>query len=231
MELKAVLFDAGNTLVFIDPEVVLPIFQAHGANPGPDGFWEAEFEARTALGGRVLDGATGTEPELWNQYFVDLFRGCGAPEASLDPLGAEIRAAHRARHLWAYVPPGTAPALRDLRESGYRLAVISNADGRIREVIRDAGLQELVEFVIDSEEEGVEKPQPEIFLRACDRLEVEPAASLYVGDLYPVDVLGAQGAGLRAVLLDPLDRLTYPVDRIPDVTALPAYLRRLSTTP
>jgi putative hydrolase of the HAD superfamily len=231
MNLQAVLFDAGNTLVFIDPQVVLPIFRDHGAVLEREAFWEAEFEARTALSERVLDGANGTEPQLWHEYFVDLFRGCGVPEENLESLGARIRGVHRESHLWTYVPPSTAPALRELRESGYRLAVISNADGRMRRVIRDAGLQDLLEFVIDSEEEGVEKPQPEIFHLACERLGVEPASCLYVGDLYPVDVLGAVGAGLRAVLLDPLDRLSYPTDRIPDVAALPAYLRRLSPTP
>ncbi|MFC1660215.1 HAD family hydrolase [Gemmatimonadota bacterium] len=229
MDLKAILFDAGNTLVFIDPHVVLPVFRDHGAVVGERTFWEAEFEARTALAKRVEGGATGTEAQLWNQYFLDLFRGCGVPEESLDPLGSRVRQIHRERHLWTYVLPSTLPALGELRRQGYRLAVISNADGRMREVIRAGGLQGLVEFVVDSEEEGVEKPDPEIFLRACARLGLAPGACLYVGDLYPVDVLGAQGAGLQAVLLDPLDRLDYPVDRIPDVAALPDYLARLST--
>jgi len=60
---------------------------------------------------------------------------------------------------------------------------------------------------------------------------VSPAESLYVGDLYPVDVLGARKAGLQAVLVDPMDRLDYPVDRVRDVAALPAYMARLSTRP
>jgi putative hydrolase of the HAD superfamily len=231
MKFQAVLFDAGNTLVFIDPEVVLPIFRTHGAVLRPETFWEAEFEARTALAERVLQGATGTEPELWHRYFVDLFRGCGVPENRLDRLGKVIRDVHRERHLWTHIDPRTRPALRRLRNAGYRLAVISNADGRIRQVMEEVGLTEFLEFVIDSEEEGVEKPHPRIFHLACDRLEVEPQACLYVGDLYPVDVLGARAAGLEAVLLDPLDRLDYPVDRIQDVAALPAFLRRLSPSP
>ena len=46
-----------------------------------------------------------------------------------------------------------------------------------------------------------------------------------MGDLYPVDVVGARGAGMEAVLLDPLDVLDFPVDRIPTVSDLPAYMK------
>jgi putative hydrolase of the HAD superfamily len=229
MSLDAILFDAGNTLVFIDPQVVLPVFRDHGADVEEPTFWEAEFEARTALANRVEAGAKGTEPELWSRYFTDLFRGCGVPEERLADLGARIGELHRARHLWTHVAASTPPALQELRSRGYRLAVISNADGRMREVVRASGLYDLMEFVMDSDEEGVEKPDPEIFHRACARLGARPEACLYVGDLYPVDVVGAQSAGLEAVLMDPLGRLDYPVDRIPDVAALPGYLKQLSS--
>jgi putative hydrolase of the HAD superfamily len=229
MNLEAILFDAGNTLVFIDPKVVLPVFREHGSDVQESIFWEAEFEARTGLANRVEAGAKGTEPELWGRYFRDLFRRCGVPEDRLADLGARIGDLHRKRHLWSYVAGSTPAALQVLRSRGYRLAVISNADGRMREVIRSSGLYDLMEFVMDSEEENVEKPDPEIFLRACKRLGAPPEACLYVGDLYPVDVVGAQRAGLGAVLLDPLGRLDYPVDRIPDVASLPDYLKQLSS--
>ena len=59
------------------------------------------------------------------------------------------------------------------------------------------------EFVIDSGEVGVEKPDPRIFQIALDRMGVTAADALYVGDLYEVDVVGARAAGLDVVLLDP----------------------------
>jgi putative hydrolase of the HAD superfamily len=153
------------------------------------------------------------------------------PADRLEAVADRIREVHRESHLWTWVDPATAPALAALSRAGYRMAVISNADGRVEGLIRDAGLSPFFEFVLDSEVEGVEKPDPEIFLRACRRMGVEPARSLYVGDLYPVDVLGARRAGLQAVLLDPSGRLDYPVDRIPDVAALPTYLARVSPRP
>jgi len=231
MHIKAIFFDAGNTLIFIDANVVIPILREYGAEVDEPRFREAEFHARTQLVRRVENGAFGTEDHIWLEYFRNLFLGSGVPPDRLDPAGNRIRSVHRRHHLWTYVDPGTPPALDRLRAAGYRMAVISNADGRVEGLLEQAGIRDRFEFVLDSEIEGVEKPDPEIFRRACERMGVSPESSLYVGDLYPVDVLGSRKAGLQAVLLDPLDRLDYPVDRIRDVAALPDYLERLSRGP
>ena len=231
MDIKAIFFDAGNTLIFIDPRVVLPVFREHGAEVDEERFRGAEFRARVKLVRRVEEGAFGTENHIWNEYFKNLSLGSGVPEDQLERVGERIRAVHSERHLWTYMDPATPPALDRLTEAGYRMAVISNADGRVEGLIEGAGIRDRFEFVMDSELEGVEKPDPEIFLRGCRRMGVDPSESLYVGDLYPVDVLGSRNAGLHAVLLDPVDGLEYPVDRLPDVAALPAYMERLSPRP
>lgn len=223
----AIFFDAGNTLIFIDPSAVLPIFLQVGVAADEDLFWEAEFRARSGLARTVEEGATGTEAHMWQAYFAELFRGCGIPEGHLAEVGERVREVHAESHLWTWVDPRTGPALEALRARGHRLAVISNADGRVEGLIRGAGLRGFFEFVMDSALEGVEKPDPEIFLRACRRMGVGPGESLYVGDLYPVDVVGARTAGMEAVLLDPMGRLEYPVGRIPDVAALPGYISEL----
>jgi putative hydrolase of the HAD superfamily len=224
MKPTSVLFDAGNTLIFIDPRVVLPIFRQYGAQADQERFWEAEFRARTRLSQRVEEGASGTENHIWKDYFVNLFLGSGVPEDRLEEVGEEVMEVHRQSHLWTYMDPATPGALDALATAGYRLGVISNADGRVEGLIEGAGIRDRFEFVMDSHLEGIEKPDPEIFLRGAARMGVDPSECLYVGDLYPVDVLGAQTAGMQAVLLDPMGRLDYPVDRIPDVAALPEYL-------
>jgi len=231
MSIKAILFDAGNTLIFINADVVVPVLNEHGAKVSGKEFREAEFHARTLLTRRVEEGAFGTEDHIWNEYFKNLFRACGVSEDRLQNVGERIRDIHRESHLWSQMDPETPGALDSLKEAGYRLAVISNADGRVEGLIQRAGIRDRFEFVMDSELEGVEKPDPEIFLRGCRRMEVDPGEVLYVGDLYPVDVLGARRAGLHAVLMDPMDRLSYPVDRLADVAALPAYMERLSHRP
>jgi putative hydrolase of the HAD superfamily len=231
MTIKAIFFDAGNTLIFIDPRIVLPILEEHGASIDPEELRESEFHARTKLTRRVEEGAWGTENHIWKEYFANLFLKAGVSEDRLEAVGERIRSVHRERHIWSYMDPETPSALDRLSEAGYRMAVISNADGRVEGLLEEAGIRNRFEFVMDSELEGVEKPDPEIFLRACRRMGVEPAESLYVGDLYPIDVIGSRNAGLQAVLMDPMDRLDYPVDRLADVSALPSYMEQLSHRP
>ncbi len=225
--IRGILLDAGNTLVFVDRLRVLDIYREHGVESDEARFLEAEFEARQVLARRVEESAnpSGTEPHVWHEYFVTLFRRSGVPGHRLEAVGSAVVEVHRREHLWTWVEPGTDRAMAQLREAGYRLGVISNADGRIEALLQSRGLRDHFEFVLDSGVVGVEKPDPRIFEAGVERLALDPAECLYVGDLYPVDVVGARGAGLQAVLLDPLDRLAhYPVDRIHSVVNLPEYL-------
>ncbi len=222
---RAILLDAGNTLLFVDPGRMLEIFaEAGGVEADRETFREAEYRARLTLAEAVRTGETGTESHVWKNYFVTLFRECGVPAARLEPVGRRVKEVHDADHLWTHVEDGTHEALETLRNAGHRLAVVSNADGRVEQLLEDAGLRPYFELVVDSHRVGVEKPDPEIFRFALERLEVDPGDALYVGDLFPVDVVGARRAGLRAVLVDPLGRQEVDVERIPSVRALPAFL-------
>jgi putative hydrolase of the HAD superfamily len=226
MDPTTILFDAGNTLVFIDPQVVLPILQRHGAlRADAASFWKAEVDARIRLTERIGgEGRDHDDSEIWKEYFGNLFLGCGLPPEELEEAGKAVVAEHAKSHIWSHMDPSTPPALRVLEEAGYRMAVVSNADGRMESLIEGVGIRDFFEFVMDSEVEGVAKPDPEIFLRAATRMGADPGECLYVGDLYPVDVLGARGVGMDAVLMDPMDRMDYPVDRLRRVADLPAYL-------
>ncbi len=222
---RAVLLDAGNTLVFADRERIFGIYAEVGVAGDPERFLQAELFARHQLASRVEEGATGTEPHLWREYFLTLFRRSGVPPAALDRVGGRVVEEHRRSHLWTGVEEGTGPALDRLLAEGYRLGVISNADGRMEAVLETTGLRSRMEFVVDSHAVGVEKPDPAIFHAGVELLGLPPEEVLYVGDLFPVDVVGARRAGLQALLVDPSGRLPHPVDRIPSVTELPAYLQ------
>lgn len=222
---RAILLDAGNTLVFVDRDRVLETYRLHGVEADETRFLEAEFLAREVLIQRIAAGGTGTEAHVWRGYFETLFRESGVPADQMEGVGAALVRIHHQEHLWTWVEPGTGEALESLRDAGYRLGVISNADGRIEALLESRGLREHFEFVIDSQVVGVEKPDPRIFMAGVERMGVSARECLYVGDLYPVDVLGARGAGLQALLLDPMDRLShYPVDRVRSVLELPRYL-------
>jgi HAD superfamily hydrolase (TIGR01549 family) len=98
--------------------------------------------------------------------------------------------------------PGAAAALAALRARGFRVGVVSNADGRVAALLEAAGLAPHLETIVDSHLEGVEKPDPEIFRRALARLGVAAHRTAYVGDIFAIDVLGARAAGLSAILID-----------------------------
>ncbi len=221
---KAILLDAGNTLIFADRARILEMYRAEGVESDTATLVRAELEARAELAARVEAGAVGTEPHLWREYFLTLFRRSGVPEGALDAVGRRLREEHHRDHLWTHVEPGTEGALQALLDAGYRLAVISNADGRVEAVLESAGLRPYLEFVVDSEIVGFEKPDPRIFHEGLRRLALPAAEALYVGDLYPVDVVGARGVGMDAVLLDPSGTLDYPVPRIPSILDLPGWL-------
>ena len=178
MSIKAILFDAGNTLIFMDPREILPILQRHGGTADEASFWKAEFRARKILSSRIDEGAFGTENEIWTEYFVNFFEACGVEKDRLKEAGEDVRDVHQERHLWTWMAPETPEALDRLREAGYRLGVISNADGRMEGLIEGVGIRDRFEFVMDSDVAGIEKPHAEIFLRGFQRLDVNPSEVL-----------------------------------------------------
>lgn len=224
----AVLFDAGNTLVYVDPERLAALFGGESVETDAGGVARAELEARRLLHDAVRRGHAGTEPEVWQDYFTELFSGSGVRPEAMSAVGERVREEHARRHLWTHVEPGTEEALVRLRDAGYRLGVISNADGRVEGVLEAVGLARHFEFVIDSEVFGAEKPDPTIFQEGCARMGLPEASCLYVGDLFPVDYLGATSAGLPAVLLDPLGVHGERAPTVGTLGELPAHVARLN---
>ena len=102
-----------------------------------------------------------------------------------------------------FVPfPDTIPALESLRESGYKVGVITNLRQDLDELCQRSGLAPYLDFAVGSGEVGTEKPHPPIFKAALDQANVSPEECLHVGDQVRSDVLGAQGVGMMAVLID-----------------------------
>jgi putative hydrolase of the HAD superfamily len=95
-----------------------------------------------------------------------------------------------------------APLLASLKERGYTLGVISNFDYRVYGILDGLGLGSYFDSVTISSEAGFAKPAPEIFHRALGHHSVAPAEALHVGDSEQMDIAGAEGAGIAAVLLD-----------------------------
>jgi putative hydrolase of the HAD superfamily len=94
----------------------------------------------------------------------------------------------------------TLPVLRALRESGWRHRVISNHVPELGYIAAAMGLNGLIEHITNSAEVGYEKPHPEIY-RLALKAAGNPEGAWMVGDNVLADVLGAEQAGLRAILV------------------------------
>ena len=101
-----------------------------------------------------------------------------------------------------WVPPEVPWTLQALKDGGFRLAVVSNRTHSYEEQLETLGLHGYFEFALAAGEVNAWKPDPAIFEYALRQLEAKPSETLYVGDNYFADVVGARRAGLGAVLLD-----------------------------
>ena len=202
MSLRAILFDAGNTLLFLDyPRLAPAVARATGVELTAELLAE-KGEAAAGL----LERTDGTDKERASRFLQTLFRLAGVPAEQNEVVRETLRELHRVRHLWGGTHPQTDWALGRLRAAGYRLGVVSNSDGRAEEALVALNLRHHFELVVDSQLVGVEKPDPRIFAVALDRMGLAPSEALYVGDLYEVDVVGARRAGLDVILVDPRGR-------------------------
>jgi len=202
-----VLFDAGGTLVHPDWNRIARVARAETGRE----FTHAEmrrtlYEALRAVDARLSEeqarAAAHTRQPGW--LFRDMFCALGVDEEACERMAQPMLALHNERHLWC-VPDSDAPrVIADLKRAGLRVGVISNTeDGRARETVEEVVGQ--LDLLVDSHLVGLRKPDAAIFHHALEELKVAAREAVYVGDSYGHDVLGAQSAGLRAILLDPLD--------------------------
>ena len=213
-------FDAGNTLVFPNLGLVCEKLTGRGAKVDVATLDRAEQETRFKLDDPDLIRSS-NDHTRWKLYFETIFRRSGITDASLiAAVLEELHQIHRTSNLWEIVPPDVPAALETLKER-YRMSVISNANGTVREKLRRVGLLGFFETVLDSGEEGVEKPDPRIFRSAVERTGARMEQSLYIGDMYHIDVAGARAAGMEVMLLDPAGlHHDKPVRRIAGLGAL-----------
>jgi len=203
---QALLLDAGNTVVFVDHEAIATVLTELGHEVDVSTLRRSQRAANQQYARTLQDGA-GHE-DGWRRHMHAWLATAGVPQGAIAAAVTRLRAVHDDFNLWRKVPPGLVATLARLRAAGLAMGVVSNSEGQLDELFARVGLDRSFDLVVDSALEGVRKPDPEIFWRACRRLGVPPERSLYAGDIPEVDVVGARAAGLEAALIDPLD--VYP---------------------
>jgi putative hydrolase of the HAD superfamily len=215
---RALILDAGNTVIFLDEEAVsAELARRAQVHVSPRAIRDAQAPAKRRYEALLAEG--GSHDEGWFIHMQALLEAAGIDPARSSELAHQLREAHDELNLWRRVPDGLLSALERAKREGLRLGVISNSEGKVAEILDHVGVAPLVEVIVDSGVEGISKPDPEIFRRALARMNVSAGDAIYVGDVPTVDVDGARSAGMGAVLIDPFDH--YPdYDDAPKIRAV-----------
>jgi HAD superfamily hydrolase (TIGR01509 family) len=195
--LKTIFFDVGNTLLFPDRAHILAPLTNLGHSPTLEQWHALERTTKNKFD-EALQHGDPADFNFWFMFYERLLAECKVNDDSVrDALVESTRQSVN----WRVILPGTRELLERMGKR-YRLAVISNADGKIDQVLKRSGIDDCFESITDSGIVGHEKPHPAIFAAALRAMKAEPQQSLYVGDMYSVDYLGATQAGMQAILLD-----------------------------
>jgi HAD superfamily hydrolase (TIGR01549 family) len=218
---RTVLLDAGGVLVYPNWARAAEALGRHGVVVSPDALAAAEPYVKRQLDVAPTVAAT-NDAQRGYLYFDCILRqaGIGLSAATAAAL-ADLKAFNDTEGTWDQPAADAFDTLRRLRADGHRIAVVSNSNGTIRRMFRRVGLEPLVDVIVDSHEEGVEKPNPGLFEIALARAGSSKAEAIHCGDMYQVDVVGARAAGLPAVLLD--EAGLCPHDDCPRVASLAAF--------
>ena len=196
-KLKVIFFDVGNTLLFPNRGRIHAPLTERGIVPDGEHLRDLECRTKNRFDELMTENGS-TDHSFWWMFYSQLLSEIGLnDDAVLDQLVAGIRKSGN----WDTIRPGTAEQLHEIGER-YRVAVISNADGKIEDVLQRCGIARCFRTITDSGLVGYEKPHPEIFRQALNSMNAKAEESLYVGDVYSVDYIGATGASMQALLMD-----------------------------
>lgn len=196
-QIKFIFFDVGNTLLFPNRARIHAPLAERGFATDPQHLRDLECRTKNKFDGMMTSSGS-TDHSFWWMFYSQLLSEIGLnDDAVRDQLVTNIRNSAN----WDQIRSGTRERLKEIA-ADYQIAVISNADGRIENVLSRCDIAHCFESITDSGLVGVEKPHPEIFRQALQSMNAAPEESLYVGDVYSVDYLGATGAGMNATLMD-----------------------------
>jgi HAD superfamily hydrolase (TIGR01549 family) len=191
---RVIFFDVGNTLLFPNrAKMLAPI--SSNRHPTIEQWQALERKTKNEFDQGMQTGRV--DHGFWWTFHTYLLAELGEDASIRSALVENTQNSAN----WDQILPGTREAI-DRISQNFRIAVISNADGGIERVLSRCGIADCFESITDSGIVGVEKPRPEIFAAALKSMQARSEESLYVGDVYSVDYVGARNAGMEAILLD-----------------------------
>ena len=203
MTIRAVLFDLDNTLTHRDQSILA--YSQHLANTYQQQLQQAEISQIQSIIRRIDNGGYPKKELLTHPSIAASVAYALQQELnwnSLPDFEELTQFWFQQFGLSAVAMPGANSLLAELKQQGYKLAVVSNGGHATRlTILQGLGFSHYFDEIISSELVGISKPNPEIFLHTSRQLNIVPENCLFIGD-HPVnDIQGATQAGMQALWL------------------------------
>jgi putative hydrolase of the HAD superfamily len=229
--IRAVLFDLGGTLVDNqDYAAWAEIARRFLLDFEPDDLRHSVLEVEQEIDAEPRPPGQDAALRLFWRRALSRASGKEISESIAEKFLAALKEAPTPIRLFS----DTRRCLDHLKKERRALGVISNStsEARVRQILHEVGILEYFDRVVSSGTEGVEKPDPEIFHRAVQRMGLRADEALYVGNLAHTDAKAAIAAGLHALWLN-REGFGYGDDP-PEITSLlevPLHVRRIELGP
>ncbi len=218
-EFDAVTLDVGGVFVVPEHRRLAEALVGAGLDVAVEAIWDGHYRAMHGV------DADQSPAETFDAYVPAFCHHLGYRDDDLDRAVAAVESLFGPSGLWVEPIPGSREGIRALHDAGIPMAVVSNADGTVADILASGGICQVgpgphvpVVAIVDSGALGIAKPDPATFAPALEALGTEPGRTLHVGDSVHYDVRGAQAAGMLAAHFDP--RRLCPLDDHPHLTAL-----------
>ncbi|MFC2012814.1 HAD family hydrolase [Chloroflexota bacterium] len=208
--IRAVFFDWFNTLACFDPpreELHSRVLHEFGIEVPPrkifpgvlaaDSYW---FDENARLAVRKRSPEEREEVNIGYQQVLLAETGVNTSRETLLKISKRVRELFSGMAFALY--DDVLPVLAALKERTLILGMITNLARDMTPICDKLGVASLLDFVVTSQEIGVDKPDPRIFMAALECAGVSAAEAVHVGDEYRFDVVGARGVGMASVMID-----------------------------
>ena len=206
-----VLFDAGETLLRPEPsfpELIVKLLRGRGIeveHDAPEWIERALGTVFRAMDDLVVNReqfSTSLERSraFWTEIYARLLRELGVADDDGTHATFLYDEFTKPEHYALF--PDALPALQELAADGYTLGIVSNFEEWLTVLLERLDVLPLMSVVVVSGREGIEKPDPEIFRRALERVGVTADRAVYVGDNPRIDCEPAVSLGMGTVLVD-----------------------------
>jgi putative hydrolase of the HAD superfamily len=192
MTTPVVTFDAGLTLIELDLD-----FLAHRLGERDISVDVGALTASAPAAWRHYDALAPTSTHPWQDFMAKLLEGAGVQDVG--PLAEWLWSEQPTKNLFRKPIASMVELARELARRGVTVAVLSNSEGRLRELLTEIGVAGPFKAIIDSGLLAFAKPDPRIFAHTLAELAAPDAVPVHIGDSWTADIEAALAVGWNAI--------------------------------